>query len=63
MLINELLIEKERTMTDKKKLTTNGGCPVVNNQNVMTVDGAADAKCDIRGFVLRSSTKEVNWDN
>ena len=27
---------RRRTMTQKKKLTTNAGAPVVDNQNIMT---------------------------
>ena len=30
--------EKESPVTDMKNLTTNAGCPVAHNQNVMTAD-------------------------
>jgi catalase len=47
----------------KQKLTTNGGAPVVETGMYSPPARMADAKCDIRGFALKSCIKEVNWDN
>ena len=42
-------------MKPTRELTTNAGCPVVDNQNVMSAGerGAADAERDIRGFAVK----------
>jgi len=52
-------------MKPTKKLTTNAGCPVVDNQNVMTAGerGASGAERDIRGFAVKFYTEEGNWDD
>lgn len=42
-----------------RKLTTNGGCPVVDKQHVTTTGkrGAAGAERDNRGFALKFYTE------
>ena len=37
-------------MADKKKLTTNAGAPVADNQNIMTAGPRGPACCRMSGF-------------
>ena len=43
-------------MSTKKPLTTNAGCPVVDNQNVMTAGPLAHSCCRTGGFWRNSPT-------